>query len=335
MPNRETTVLFADVTGSSRLYERAGDVKAADAIGACLKILHTVTRANSGRVLRNIGDEIMSVFPTADHAAQAAASMHIAVSGLPGIGAYKLSLRIAFHSGPVLQRGEDIFGDTVNLASELVAHAAKGQVLTSDQTVKKLGRFLRDSTRELPDVRIRGAGTQVSLCELVWSKLGEVTDFRLPGWDGHRQKTQIRLRLAGTEVVHRRYVESITIGRERDATFTIADDVVSRRHCTIERRSNGFVLTDHSANGTFIAFADGEAEIALHREEYVLRGHGWLSFGRPKSMAGQALEYFCEDVPDEDSSAISEEETVPASLQNESTVEEGSPCMSLQRRAYQ
>ena len=76
---RETTVLFADVIGSTALYERAGDRAAAQAIHNCVKALHAATTASGGRVVRNIGDEIMALFPSASGAAEAATRMHVAV----------------------------------------------------------------------------------------------------------------------------------------------------------------------------------------------------------------------------------------------------------------
>lgn len=292
---RETTVLFADVAGSTTLYERAGDRQAADGIHACLKALRRATEASGGRVVKNIGDEIMALFPTADRAAEAATRMHIAVNALPPVAGQALSLRIAFHAGPVMQRGQDVFGDTVNLASRLVAQATKGQVLTSGQTAKKLTAALRNSTRQLYDITLKGKASEVSLCELLWSKSADVTDFPLGEPVNSKHRSRLRLRLDGREVVRRRLVESITIGRDPGSHFVVHEATASRHHCVIERRQQNFVVRDHSANGTFISFERGEGEILLRREEVILQNHGWLTFGQPKSMATHALEYFCEE----------------------------------------
>ena len=295
IPERETTVLFADVTGSTRLYERAGDAEAAEGIHGCLKTLRGATEASGGRVIRNIGDEIMALFPTADSAAQAATRMHVAVSALPPVAGQKLSLRIAFHAGPVMQRGDDVFGDTVNLASRLVAQAIRGQVLTSSRTAKQLTAALRNSTRQLYDITVKGQACEVSLCELLWSKSADVTDFPLGDTPKSVPRPRLRLKLGEREVIRRRLVESITVGRDPQSAFVVEESTASRHHCVIERRQQHFVVRDHSANGTFISFAGGGAEMVLHREEMVLQGHGWLAFGQPKSMATHVLEYFSEE----------------------------------------
>jgi len=295
MSDRETTVLFADVTDSTRLYEQAGDEEAAEGIHACLTALRGATEAAGGRVVKNIGDEILALFPSADRAAEAAARMHRAVSALPPVAGHTLSLRIAFHAGPVVQRGDDVFGDTVNLASRLAAQATKGQVLTSAQTVKKLAPALRNSIRQLYDVTVKGKAADISLCELLWSKSADITDFPLRETPTFAHRLRLRLRLGDREVIRRRLVESITIGRDPESDFVVQETTASRRHCVIERRQHHFIVRDHSANGTFISFAQDRAELVLRREEVVLDGRGWLTFGQPKSVALHKMEYFCED----------------------------------------
>ena len=70
------------------------------------------------------------------------------------------------------------------------------------------------------------------------------------------------------------------------ADLVIKDRMASRSHGKIERRLDKFVLTDHSANGTFV-LVEGDREIVLRREEFTLRGHGWIAFGHSLlSMSG-------------------------------------------------
>jgi len=39
-------------------------------------------------------------------------------------------------------------------------------------------------------------------------------------------------------------------------------------------------------------------EIVLRREEFTLRGHGWIAFGQPRASTTDIVEYFCEQVPE-------------------------------------
>ena len=117
---RQVTVLFADVSGSTKLYESEGDKAATEAIARCVDQLRKTVESSGGRVVKTIGDEVMAVFPTPDAAAFAASNMQYAIDALPLVGATKLGVRIGFHCGPVIQSDNDIFGDTVNLAARLV-----------------------------------------------------------------------------------------------------------------------------------------------------------------------------------------------------------------------
>ena len=55
----ETTlaIVFADIAGSTRIYETLGDAKAREAIGDGLAALARVTDRLGGRVVKTIGDE--------------------------------------------------------------------------------------------------------------------------------------------------------------------------------------------------------------------------------------------------------------------------------------
>lgn len=283
------TVLFADVSGSTQLYESAGDAAAAKAIAECIRTLGDVTEAAGGELIKEIGDEVMTTFPTPDAAADAAARMHQAVEALPLVGGTKLALRIGFHSGPVIQRDDDLFGDTVNLASRIAGQAARGQVLTSEDTVALLSPAVRGCTRALYSVELKGKAESVALWELVWRQSPDVTD--MAGGSVEQPGGRLWLKHRGAEVTGWQAI--VRIGRDKQCTVVMTGENASRQHCTIERRREKFVLRDHSTNGTYLT-VEGEQEVVLHREEYVLRGHGWIACGEPRSQAGDALEYYCE-----------------------------------------
>src|SRR5258708_17918232 len=114
-----------------------------------------------------MGDEVMVLFPSPDAAASAATRMHTAVESLPVVGSNKLALRIGFHTGPVVQQNNDIFGDTVNVASRLADQAVRGQILTSQETAALLGGFLPNLARPLDSSPLRGTARGVAVCAIV------------------------------------------------------------------------------------------------------------------------------------------------------------------------
>src|SRR2546428_1068373 len=132
--SRQSTVLFADVSGSTQLYQVAGDTTAHGAISGCLELMRKAVEAARGRVVKTIGDEVMALFPGADAAVAAAATMLGAVDALPAVGGSKLWLRVRLQAGPGIPPGEGLLGGTVNLSSRLVEQALKGQIISNGVT---------------------------------------------------------------------------------------------------------------------------------------------------------------------------------------------------------
>ena len=85
----ELAILFADVVGSTRIYEVMGDLRARDMVLTCVEIMRAATEQNHGTVIKTIGDEIMATFPTANdalNAAQPHAARHPHPLGAEGRG---------------------------------------------------------------------------------------------------------------------------------------------------------------------------------------------------------------------------------------------------------
>jgi len=90
--SQERAILFADVSGSTALYERLGDKPAAKAIEACLEELRGVVARHNGKVVKTIGDELMVVFDRPGLACVAAKEMQQRVSALPPAAGVKLAM---------------------------------------------------------------------------------------------------------------------------------------------------------------------------------------------------------------------------------------------------
>ena len=290
----DRAVLFADVAGSTSLYEVLGDKRAFALIEQCLDTMSRCTTELHGRVVKTIGDAVMSVFDDTDSAAAAASEMQLRVDKLgPATGA-KLGLRIGFHYGPVVEqeKDQDVFGDTVNLASRLCDLASRGQVITSKETAQRLSSMFAANLRKLYAIQVKGREKEVELIEIVWqSATEELTAITAPAAPGAGIAV-LELELGGTRIDVGPERRKVTFGRDHEADFTIRDDQVSRAHANIERRRGHFFLVDHSANGTF-ATLEGKPEMRVHREELTLLGHGWISFGRPRGEALQVVEFRC------------------------------------------
>jgi hypothetical protein len=143
-------VLFADVSGSTRLYEKLGDARALECIGLCLNIMREVTAEHRGRVVKAIGDELMCVFPIASAAAQAAADMQSRVSMQDPVDGQRLAIRVGLHFGPVLEQANDVFGDSVNVAARMTSLANAGRSSRPESV-----DALPPSLKSVPEASIR------------------------------------------------------------------------------------------------------------------------------------------------------------------------------------
>jgi adenylate cyclase len=289
----EAAILFADVSGSTKLYETAGNAVAHAAVEDCVRIMRQKTQAAKGRVIKTIGDEVMSAFPSADDAANAAMEMQLAISELPPVGNATLGIRIGFNYGPVVERDGDVFGDAVNVASRLAAVASKGQIITARDTVMMMSPRLMASTRAITTIQAKGKAREIQAYELMWQHSQDMTTFASHKAVFRPRNTTLRLKMHETEVVLSAVRPSLALGRDPSADLVITERMASRAHGKIERRLDKFVLTDHSANGTFVTI-EGDKEIILRREEFTLRGRGWIAFGQSRVGATDVVEFFCE-----------------------------------------
>lgn len=283
MGGRDTTVLFAGVCDATL-----------DAVAPCLEQLREATRAAGGRVIKTIGEDLMALFPSPDAAASAAAAMQKAIDGMAE-GVTKPGVRVGFHTGPVLNRDGDVFGDTVNLAARLAQQAIREQIITSAETAANLSEHYKACLRRLYAVELKGKAGQVDLCEVVW-RVGSGTDtFTFEaGLKAARAKAAVlRLVHQGQEIRRRRDADSFVIGRDAECDLSITHHLISRRHCAIEKRGDKFVLADQSSNGTFVT-VEGDSEFVLQREEFILRKKGCISFGQPRESSEHYVEFFIE-----------------------------------------
>ncbi|MDP2693663.1 MAG: adenylate/guanylate cyclase domain-containing protein [Gallionella sp.] len=293
---REMAVLFADVSGSTRLYELLGDTRAFAAVNDSLNLLRRVTAAHGGRVVKTIGDEIMAVFPNAAVAVQAACEMQDEVTAQPAVEKnIRIAIRIGFHCGSVLenQKDGDVFGDNVNIAARMTEIAQSGQIITSEAAVSKLHPVMRASTRLLDALTVKGKTEDIRVFEVVWQESEEMTMMVGRTHVPPQQETAVRLVHQGREFMINAERPSAVIGRGEQADIVIQDRLASRIHARIERRRDKFVFVDQSSNGSYITIK-GETEIQLRREEFALHGSGSISLGHPYAKdPSEVIEFFC------------------------------------------
>jgi hypothetical protein len=251
-----------------------------------------------GRVVKTIGDEVMAVFRDADTALQAASDMQTRVAALPTFADARLAIRVGFHFGPAIEESGDYFGDAVNTAARMAGLAKGGQIITTAATVASLSPLLRESTREVAALSVKGKQSEVKVCEVLW-QIGE--DLTMLAASRAQASTEAVLRLAhgSRALVMDDDLATVQIGRDVSHHILITDKMASRLHGRIERRGDKFYYVDLSTNGTYITI-EGDVETCLRRDQAMLRGRGTLSFGHSATDPGAELVTFvCEYRPKE------------------------------------
>jgi adenylate cyclase len=275
--------------GSTQLYEMFGDTRAREIIASCLGVMTDVTYRHGGKLVKTIGDEVMVTFPIANAAAEAACSMQHDVSGQLVADGRPLAIRVGFHFGPALIEDADIFGDGVNVPARMANQAKARQILTTGATVAHLSGHLRESCRQIDLAQVRGKQERLAIYELVWESDG-ATFMQEPWPIERRGGTRLMLMGGGTQLELGDAFPTLTIGRSEQNDLVVRHPVVSRLHARIDYRNGRFVLTDQSANGTFVA-VDGGRTTYVHRDHYVLTGSGILGLGQGVAEARVRYEY--------------------------------------------
>jgi class 3 adenylate cyclase len=290
--SHERCILFADIAGSTRLYEKLGDAEARHAVERCLKRVRLAVEGCHGRVVKTIGDAILAAFNNVETCLQAACQMQQRMADLPRVGGIALEIRVGFHHGPVLEENGDVFGDAVNLAARMADIAKAGQIIASASSIAGLSPLARQATRELAAVPVKGKGELVRVCEVIWHDEGNLTLMQtVPPPTTLPPRAELRLRHGGNEIALAVGWDVVLLGRDKGGDVVIVDPMASRQHARIERRGDKIVLIEQSTNGSWITLA-GENERQLRREELVLMSNGRLSFGHPWHAGGEVIEFF-------------------------------------------
>jgi adenylate cyclase len=275
------SVLFADIAGSSRMYELLGDDKARRMIMTLLSDLSDVARKNNGESLRTYGDEMMCAFVSADDAVVAAATMHQVIDARPSAKWGQLEsigLYIRIDTGTVIRVGNKLFGDAVNSAAKMKTLAKPGQTLLSETTLIYLSEENKRLTRFVGKLPIKGKTGTFDIFEYIHEEEDATLVMEFP--------TLVK---PSNEVMELTHADALLIVDEERSTISIgrlpANDLVlkyagvSRMHAKVEHRRGKFVLIDASSNGTYIYMTNRDT-VYLKHDELQLYGEGIICPGR-------------------------------------------------------
>jgi adenylate cyclase len=278
---KKLAVLFADICGSTALYDKLGDDLARQLIMRCINTMSGKISAYQGRLIKTIGDEVMCIFPSAEAAFHASCAMQTAVENDRTSNGSILHIRIGFNYGEVINELNDVFGNTVNVAARVASITRAGQIMATQAVFDALPIDLRGRMRQILRAEFKGKQDQLDIYQVVFEKEDLLTTrIGIPAYrktpDNNDEMT---LKYHEQSIKVRKECRSVVLGREETCDLVVQNDLASRQHSRIELRFGKFIIADQSTNGTYIRYGDGSV-VHLNREETVLRGNGSISLGQ-------------------------------------------------------
>jgi len=290
----EVAILFADVVGSTQLYDKFGDTQASATVALCLDIMKDATYQFNGTVIKTIGDEVMSTFETVDEAMGAAVVMQSRITEeSKKEGGIPVSIRIGCHYGPVVQEQNDIFGAAVHTANRMTSQAKARQIVLSGFSVEQMSPELKGQARQIDLATVRGRIDEVALYELVWQPDEATSMLPTIEWESKaaRKGSKLLLNFRDSSVEVTEHRKSINMGRAEDNELVIKGNLISRIHAKIEMRRGKFILVDQSTNGTFVQNVRGDEKF-VRRDSTELGSEGTIGLGRAEAPGSSLAIYY-------------------------------------------
>lgn len=272
----EMAILFADIGGSTGLYQTVGDEAAHSLIANSLQLMSQAVRENSGTLLRTTGDAVLAKFSSCDEACAAATRMQVVHQGTA------LEIRVGFHWGSAIDDLGDVYGNAVNIAARVVGVANTGEILATREVTERLSGKRTVHPQLLNKLALKGLEAPVDIYRIPWVMEAMDTPTSAPTMsmqdDFPGVPTELLLTSGTKTVVVNSSSDSCTIGRGKNNTICTTHVGASRLHAKIDFKGGRCVLEDFSTNGTYVS-KNGQPAILIHRDTVTLEGSGILNIG--------------------------------------------------------
>jgi adenylate cyclase len=277
------TVVFADLVGSTGIFERLGDETAGRFVTQLTTALSKTFEQHNGRVVKLLGDGLFVVFREEHDAVTACISIQRRLVEKPirpgGMG-HPVQMQMGVEAGEVVEIEGDCYGDAVNSAARLADLAGADQILTTQRVRAALPADQQALLRGLGPMYLRGKAEASEVYRVEWQTEREaeatvmgVSMFKPPSTG------VLEIEVAGQTVRVEPHGERVTLGRSVTADLPVNDSRVSRIHATVEWRGGHFVLTDASSFGTWVYMGNQTEPVVLRRTECYLVGSGLIALG--------------------------------------------------------
>lgn len=279
--------MFADVVGSTRLYEELGDAPAQRIVKQHLDITKELIAAHCGRTITELGDEVMAMFADSGDAAAAACEIHARMADPERDRNIErhLPMRIGMHYGPVPGNNEDLMSEAAKIAHWAATNAKPEQTLGTAAVIDVLPRIYQAVSRFVDDETWNFISIEhVALHEIIWDVEG-VTAYNgeTPTLDSQRC-ARVKFSWNNVSVTLDADRPVISIGRGSENDLIVRHELASRQHLSAQFSRGRCTITDNSTNGTVVLSNYDHQQHELKRETFTLQGNGKIFLGQPDEI---------------------------------------------------
>ena len=161
-------VLFTDLVGFTEYTDAIGDDGALVVVDAQTALASEVLRGiGEARIVKELGDGLLIWCSGAAEGLRGAVALMEEMRKAHADGSFPLPVRMGLHHGSAVARGEDLVGQTVNVAARVADLAGPGELLVSDDVVEACADDdLSAALRAVGPVSVRGVQAPVWLQRL-------------------------------------------------------------------------------------------------------------------------------------------------------------------------
>lgn len=281
--NSPHCAVVAEVVSNSPLdFTATSTLELHHALERFMKRIELAIEAHRGEVLSFGEHGIDAAFARCDDAILAAGEILERTKTLPAYRGNKFSVRLGLHYGDAMASPDQ----SLRTAHQLAGFADLGAGYVSHPVVQELSGATRHWVRKLIDP----VSQSVDFGWSVYAIDQSMADRRQAPADAASAKPSqaakpppalaqcLRMHHQGKVFLLDESRPVVLMGREFGNDIVVADARTSRQHARIERRRGGFVLIDHSTNGTYITTSQS-GEQCVKGDEAVLSGAGRLGCG--------------------------------------------------------
>lgn len=161
-------VLFTDLVGFTEFNDVVGDQAAVDVLDRQTAMARSIVASRDGaRIVKELGDGLMLFFATAMDGLTGAVEFARTAEDARRAD-FPLAVRMGLHHGDCVPRGDDLVGQTVNIAARVAALAGPDELLVSESVLDSCGPDLDGSLalRPVGPVSVKGVADPIWLRRL-------------------------------------------------------------------------------------------------------------------------------------------------------------------------